>query len=185
MKKLYQFSQKFGRLVMLSVAGLVTLFAILIYNSNYSKYYDEEYKAAYDKTSQAVDMTDSKSIETVKILANKDASNVATDLSAGEASVVGFVFVEILAILAGLLCLILPVVVRNGDFAFLKKFGIGLGVLLLIFAVCYGMASGEAIGTASASTVKWSDMLIKSAIVLFVLAVIGIVVAEVRTMIKS
>lgn len=183
--KAYHLFQKYGRLGLIVLSLLVMLIAYLVYNSKYKEYYPEEYQVAYNNNKVAVDLNDSKMKESLEILSADEANEKATDLSAGSAAGVGFVYTYILIVIAGLCAIILPILVTKGEIKTLKKMLIGLGVVLILLLTCYFTSSGSSVGNIDGSVVKWSDMIINSSIAMIVVGLITIVFSEVKSLIKS
>lgn len=79
-----------------------------------------------------------------------------------------------------LAAVIMPLVKAFGDPQSLKKIGLGIGSLALVFIVSYVISGGEARGEASENTVKLVGASLTTFYILGALAIVGIVVTEVK-----
>ncbi|MBK9190659.1 MAG: hypothetical protein IPM77_03655 [Crocinitomicaceae bacterium] len=67
---------------------------------------------------------------------------------------------------------------------------IGTSVMLVIFLISYGMASGEATGTlakmaaATESVIKWTDLGVIMTYILFILAVVLLIAQSIRSVVQ-
>lgn len=183
--KFYQFFQKYGRVSTLGISILVILIAYLVYSSNYSSIYEDEFNMAFQEKSTGVDLSDAKIEKTVQVLATETAEKNTSGLSAFKASNVGYIYTYILIGIAIISALALPILVGQKDLKSLKKLGISIGALLFILLICYLTSSGKAVDGVDGSTVQLSDMIIHSSIVLIIISIVAVVVSEVRSIIKS
>ncbi|MEM6644291.1 MAG: hypothetical protein AAF616_15030, partial [Bacteroidota bacterium] len=67
-----------------------------------------------------------------------------------------------------------------GDPQSLKKIGIGVGGLIIVFIVAYVVSSGEATGEHSATTVKLVGASLTTFYILAIGAILGIVITELK-----
>ena len=74
----------------------------------------------------------------------------------------------------------MPLVKAFGDPDSLKKMGIGVGALLVVFLVSYFTASGEAMGDATANTTKLVGAGLTTFYILAIGAIAGIVYTEIK-----
>jgi len=73
----------------------------------------------------------------------------------------------------------MPLMRAMGDPESLKKMGIGVGALLVVFLISYFTASGEPVGEASATTTKLVGAGLTTFYILAIAAIAGIVYTEV------
>ncbi|MEQ9466676.1 MAG: hypothetical protein RLN88_04645 [Ekhidna sp.] len=74
----------------------------------------------------------------------------------------------------------MPLVKAFGDPDSLKKMGIGVGALVVVFLVSYLTASGEAMGDASVSATKMVGAGLTTFYILAIAAIGGIVYTEIK-----
>lgn len=96
---------------------------------------------------------------------------------------VGLFASYILIALCAIAAIAIPLVQSFGDPQSLVKSGIGVGVLLVVFLIGYGIADSNSAG-ATETTAKLVGAGIISMYVLFFGAIIGIVITEVTKIIK-
>lgn len=74
----------------------------------------------------------------------------------------------------------MPLVKAFGDPQALKKIGMGIGALLLVFVVSYFIADGTAYKEASATTAKLVGAGLVTMYILAIGAILGIVITEIK-----
>ena len=93
---------------------------------------------------------------------------------------VGLFLAYILTGLCVLVAIGMPLIKAFGDPDSLKKMGVGIGGLLVVFLVSYFTSSGEADGESSEATVKLVGAGIVTFYILAIAAVLGIVYTEIK-----
>lgn len=74
----------------------------------------------------------------------------------------------------------MPLVKAFGDPDSLKKMGIGVGALIVVFLVSFFTASGEAMGDATTTTTKMVGAGLTTFYILAIAAIAGIVYTEIK-----
>ena len=79
-----------------------------------------------------------------------------------------------------LAAVLMPLAKAFGDPQSLKKMGLGIGGLVVVFLVSYLLSGGEATDDVSASTVKLVGASLTTFYILAALAILGIVYTEIK-----
>ena len=79
-----------------------------------------------------------------------------------------------------LAAVLMPLAKAFGDPQSLKKMGLGIGGLVVVFLVSYLLSKGEAQGDESAATVKLVGASLTTFYILAALAILGIVYTEIK-----
>ncbi len=74
----------------------------------------------------------------------------------------------------------MPLIKAFGDPQSLKKIGLGVGALVVVFLVSYLLSTGEAMGDKSATTVKLVGASLTTFYILAFGAILGIVITEIK-----
>lgn len=79
-----------------------------------------------------------------------------------------------------LAAVLMPLAKALGDPQSLKKMGLGIGGLVLVFIVSYALSSGQEMGDKSATTVKLVGACLTTFYILAAGAILGIVYTEIK-----
>lgn len=93
---------------------------------------------------------------------------------------IGLFLAYILIAVCILAAVVMPLAKAMGDPQSLKKIGMGVGGLVVVFLLSYLISSGESTGEESASTVKMVGASLTTFYILALVAILGIVYTEVK-----
>ena len=93
---------------------------------------------------------------------------------------IGLFLSYILIAVCILAAVVMPLAKAVGDPQSLKKMGIGIGALVLVFILSYALSSGQEMGDKSATTVKLVGASLTTFYILAIGAILGIVITEIK-----
>jgi len=93
---------------------------------------------------------------------------------------IGLFLAYILIAVCILAAVLMPLAKAFGDPQSLKKMGLGIGGLVVVFLVSYVISSGEPMGDESATTVKLVGASLTTFYILAIGAILGIVYTEIK-----
>lgn len=93
---------------------------------------------------------------------------------------IGLFLAYILIGVCAISAIVMPLIKAFGDPDSLKKIGLGVGSLAIIFLLAYFLSDGTEMGDASETTVKLVGASITTFYILVTIAVLGIVYTEIK-----
>lgn len=183
-----KFIEKYGFVAALAFALILFFIPLMSGKSAYSNAYEAKFKEAKELYLENYYEKDAEK------LADKDADAYAYDIAVdayGDAAISSGTFIFIIALIAAIG---LPLYNAVGDPKSLIFLGAGIAVLLILFGISYAMGDATLIKDAeymakvpnlTESGELFADGLISLATMLISIAVIGIVVSEVKSFVDN